>query len=265
MLISYFAMYMFFGAIAGLLAGMLGLGGGIVIVPMLLYGLAWQGMSENINHLALGTSMASIFFTFISSVRAHHRRGSVLWRVVGCFTPGVAVGTFLGGYIAVLLPSRPLSVIFSIFLLLVAAQIFLDITPKAARHLPGRGGLAGVGAGIGFISSFVGIGGGSMTVPFLGWCNIDMRQAVGTAAGIGFPMALAGALSYMINGWNAPNLPEYSLGFIYLPALGGLASTSILFAPLGAKIAYRISAKKLKRVFAVYLVCMAAHMAFGTW
>ena len=260
-MLAVLVVYMALGIPAGLLAGLLGVGGGLIIVPILLYGLAWQGVHPDvIPHLALGTSLASIVFTSLSSVRAHHLHDAVLWPVVRYFTPGIVMGTFLGGCIAALLPAKPLILIFAVFLLYVSAQTFLDVKPKNVRKLPGRAGLAGVGAGIGFVSSFVGIGGGTLTVPFLCWCNTNMRQAIGTSAGVGFPIAVAGALSYMVNGWNVPALPSYALGFVYLPALFGLVSTSALAAPYGARLAHKVPVKKLKRFFAVFLLCMAINM-----
>ncbi|MDR1241835.1 MAG: sulfite exporter TauE/SafE family protein [Deltaproteobacteria bacterium] len=261
-MLTSIALYAVLGGFVGILAGLLGVGGGLVIVPVLLYTLPLQGVSENINHLALGTSLASIVFTSISSVRTHNKRGSVLWPAVLRFSPGIVAGTFAGGYVASLLSAKLLSVIFIIFLLYMSFQMFLDIKPKASRHLPGSAGLASAGAGIGFVSSFVGIGGGSMTVPFLTWCNIEMRAAIGTSAGVGFPIAISGALSYIVNGWGKAGLPEYSLGFIYLPALLGLVCASVLTTPIGAKIAYTISTAKLKRLFALLLFCMAVNMIY---
>ncbi|MDR2503376.1 MAG: sulfite exporter TauE/SafE family protein [Deltaproteobacteria bacterium] len=250
------------GVLVGIVAGLLGLGGGLVVVPILLYSLPLQGIMEYNNHLALGTSMASIVFTSISSVRAHHGRGAVLWPVVLRLAPGIIIGTFAGGHVVSMLSSKPLSIIFAFFLFYMSVQMFLDIKPKASRSLPGGAALAGVGGGIGFVSSFVGIGGGSMTIPFLSWCNTDMRLAIGTSAGVGFPIALAGTASYIVGGWDLPGLPEYSLGFVYLPALLGLVSTSMLFAPLGAKISHKVSVKKLKRFFAVFLFLMGLNMAY---
>ncbi|MDR2051693.1 MAG: sulfite exporter TauE/SafE family protein [Deltaproteobacteria bacterium] len=256
------ALYALPGELAGILAGLLGVGGGLIIVPVLLYSLPLQGITEYVNHLALGTSMTSIVFTSVSSVRAHDRRKAVLWPAVLRFSPGIAAGTLAGGYIASLLETGPLSVIFTVFLFYMAIQMFLELKPKASRHLPGAAGLAAAGAGIGFFSSFVGIGGGSITVPFLIWCNTEMRKAVGTSAGVALPVAVAGAAAYILNGWGLAGLPEHSLGFVYLPALPGLVCASVLTVPLGAKIAYRIPAAKLKRVFALFLFCMGLNMLF---
>ena len=255
-------MYLVFGSMAGLLAGLLGLGGGAIIVPILVYGLPLQGITEHIQHMAVGTSMASIVFTSLSSVRAHHARGTVRWPIVLQFSPGIVVGTLVGGTIAANIPTKPLAAIFAVFLMYVATQMVLDIKPKASRQLPGVAGVMGVGGGIGFVSSFVGIGGGTMTIPFLTMCNVSMREAISTSAGVGFPIALAGAVSYMVNGWSAPGLPQYSLGFIYLPALFGIVTASMLTAPLGAKIAYKVSIPRLKKFFAGFLCVVAATMVY---
>lgn len=254
--------YMVFGAFAGILAGLLGVGGGLVIVPILVYGLPLQGITEHVQHMALGTSMASIIFTSLSSMRAHNARGTVMWPVVKSFTPGIIVGTFVGGSIAALMPTRPLGIIFVVFLSYVSMQMLLDIKPKASRQLPGPVGTAGAGGVIGFVSSFVGIGGGSLIIPYLTMCNTPMREAIGTSAAVGFPLAVAGAVSYIFNGWSVPGLPQYSFGFIYLPALAGIVVASMLTAPLGAKIAYKVPVSKLKRFFAIFLMFVAANMIY---
>ena len=257
-------MYLIFGAFAGLLAGLLGVGGGLIIVPILVYGLPLQGITDpNLVHrLALGTSLASIIFTSISSVRAHSRRGTVMWPVVLRFAPGIVAGTAIGGSIAALVPTKPLATIFVLFLCYVSIQMLLDIKPKASRHLPETPGLVAGGGIIGFVSSFVGIGGGSLTIPFLTFCNVPMREAIGTSAGVGFPIAFAGAVTYIATGWAAPGLPEHAVGFVYLPALAGLVTASMLTAPLGAKIAYKLPISGLKKFFALFLLFVACNMVY---
>lgn len=257
--------YAVIGCFVGVLAGLLGLGGGIVIVPVLLYSLPHFGIAEHIHHLAIGTSMASIIFTSLSSVYAHSRHGSVHWDVVTRFTPGIIVGTLAGGSVAVLLPSQALIAIFAVFLLYVGTQMLLNHKPKPSRHLPGTPALMGVGGGIGLFSSFVGIGGGTLTIPFLTMCNIPMREAIGTSAGVGMSIAVFGSISYVINGWGELGLPPWSLGFIYLPALLGLVIGSMSTAPLGAKLAYTVSVPTLKRFFAVFIFCVAANLVWKTF
>lgn len=253
-------LYIALGAFAGVLAGLLGVGGGLVIVPMLTFIFTSQGMPpEHILHLALGTSLASIIFTSLSSVRAHNAHGAVNWLAVWRITPGIMIGTFAGSWVAAQLSTGFLKVFFVIFQYYVATQLLLDIKPKPHRQLPGNAAMFGVGAVIGGISSLVGIGGGTMSVPFMVWCNSAMHTAIGTSAAIGFPIALAGAAGYLANGFSA-QLPPYSLGFIYLPALAGIAAASIMTAPLGAKLAHSLPIGRLKKAFAFLLVVMGTKL-----
>ncbi len=257
---SIWLLYGATGAFAGILAGLLGVGGGLVIVPMLTFIFTAQGLTgTHILHLALGTSLASIIFTSLSSVRAHNGRGAVNWQAVRRITPGIMVGTFAGSWVAAQLTTDFLKVFFVVFQYYVAAQMLLDIKPKPHRQLPGKTALFGVGWVIGGVSSLVGIGGGTMSVPFMIWCNAPAHTAIGTSAAIGFPIALAGALGYIYNGYAVP-LPQHSLGFVYLPALAGIVGASMLTAPLGARIAHSLPISKLKKAFAVLLLVMGTKM-----
>lgn len=252
------------GLIAGMLAGLLGIGGGVIVVPILVYCFQVQGLSyESIMHLALGTSMASITFTAISSFIAHHRHGAVRWDVVRRVIPGILIGTFLGSCVAARMSTAFLSVFFVVFLFYVAIQMLLDRKPSPYRQLPGRLGMFGVGNVIGAISSFVGIGGGSLSVPFMVWCNIPVHHAIGTSAAIGFPIGVAGTVGYIYSGWHASNLPDYSVGYIYLPGLAVIVCASMLAAPLGVRYAHRMPTKKLKQVFAGLLTIMGTRMLLG--
>ncbi|MDO9082509.1 MAG: sulfite exporter TauE/SafE family protein [Humidesulfovibrio sp.] len=254
------------GAFAGVLAGLLGVGGGLVIVPMLNFVFTTQGLpAAYIQHLALGTSLASIMFTSVSSLRAHHQHGAVVWPIVKAVTPGILMGTFLGSKVAALLSTRFLTGFFVVFLFYVAAQMLLNIKPKATRQTPGGLGMFGAGSVIGGISSLVGIGGGTLSVPFMTWCNVPLHTCIGTSAAIGFPIAVAGAAGYYVNGLSAPlpGLAEGYAGFIYLPALLGVAATSILTAPLGAKLAHSLPVSKLKKIFACLLIIMGSKMLYG--
>lgn len=256
--------YLCCGAVAGVLAGLLGVGGGIVIVPMLVMVFPTQGIpAEYIQQLALGTSLASIMITSVSSARAHHSRGAVHWDIWKQITPGILVGTFFGGLVATHMPTMFLKVFFICFLYFVAVQMLLNYRPAPGREMPGRVGTAGVGAGIGLISSFVGIGGGTLSVPFMSFCNVPLHHAVGTSAAIGFPIAVAGTLGYVVGGWHAPGLPAGCLGFVNLWALLGLASASFCTAPLGAKLAHSLPVKTLKRAFAVFVAVIATKMLWG--
>jgi uncharacterized membrane protein YfcA len=262
-MLTVILIYLGVGAIAGVLAGLLGVGGGLVIVPMMVITLGWQGIPpEHFMHLALGTSLASIIFTSISSFMAHHRRGAVQWQVVRQIVLGILLGTFLGATIASRLSTVALKGIFVVFLYYMGIQFLLDRKPKASRTLPGAWGMFGVGNLIGVVSAFVGIGGGSLSVPFMIYCNVPVHTAIGTSAAIGFPIAVAGALGYLVNGLAIPSLPPWSLGYIYLPALLGIAGCSVLTAPLGASLAHSLPMGKLKRVFAVLLLAMGTKMLF---
>jgi len=257
-------MYLAVGLIAGVLAGLLGVGGGLVIVPMLVFCFTKQSMQpDQIMHLALGTSLASIIFTSISSFMSHHKRGAVDWGIVKQIAPGILIGTFAGTFIASRLSTGFLKAFFCLFLYSVATQMLLNKKPKPSRELPGSGGMFGVGSTIGVASALVGIGGGSLSVPFMIWCNVRAHQAIGTSAAIGFPIAIAGALGYIVNNLHGVDLPMYSLGYVYLPALAGIVCASVLTAPLGAKLAHALPVDKLKRIFALFLYVVATKMVWG--
>lgn len=257
----YTVLYLAVGAVAGVLAGLLGIGGGLVIVPMLTFVFTSQGLAPDyILHMALGTSLASILFTSLSSMRSHHKRGGVLWPVVFRITPGIMIGTFAGSWVASLLSTDFLKGFFGCFLLYVATQMLLGIKPKPSREVPGTAGIFAAGNIIGVFSSLVGIGGGTLSVPFLTWCNIQIHKAIGTSAGIGFPIAIAGTLGYVTSGLNVQGLPEFSLGFVNLSALLGIVAASVLTAPIGVKLAHSLPIDKLKRIFAVLLYVVGTRM-----
>ena len=256
--------YCVLGAVAGVLAGLLGVGGGIVIVPMLVFAFKWQGVPQDLIMLmALGTSMGSIVFTSISSSLAHSRNKNVNWGVVRSIAPGIVAGTFCGSFVASHLPTRFLQLFFVAFLAFVVSQMLSGRKPKPSRHLPGAAGMCAAGGVIGVVSSLVGIGGGTLSVPFLLWHNVEMRKAIGTAAAIGFPNAVTGCVGYLINGWGAAHLPPYSLGYIYLPALLGIVAVSMFTAPLGARLAQRLPVPRLKRCFAVLLIVVGLKMLYS--
>lgn len=257
----YVLAYFLLGGIAGLLAGLLGVGGGVVIVPALLYIFAAQQLpAAYIFHLALGTSLATIMFTSISSMRSHHRRGAVDWCIVRRIAPGILAGTFIGSWAAAQLSTQFLKGFFVLFLYYVGIQMCLDAKPQAHRQMPGMAGTAGVGALIGGISSLVGIGGGTMSVPFMLWCNTPLHTAIGTSAAIGFPIALSGAVGYCLNGFAVASLPPGSFGFIYLPALAGISVASVMTAPLGARLAHALPTGRLKKGFGGFVLVMATRM-----
>ncbi len=263
-MILILVVYMIVGAVAGILAGLLGVGGGLVIVPILAYTFTEQGFPyQLIMHLALGTSLASIIFTSISSFTAHHRVGAVRWDIFRQIVVGILVGTFLGSCVASRMSTAFLGIFFVIFLYCVAYQMIRDKKPNPSRELPGKLGMFGVGNLIGAVSSFVGIGGGSLSVPFMIWCNIPAHKAIGTSAAIGFPIAISGAIGFIYSGWSAPTLPPWSLGYVYLPAFFGIVVASVLTAPYGAKIAHKLPVKRLKQVFAILLAIMGTRVLAG--
>jgi uncharacterized protein len=260
----WFASYLLLGAIAGFFAGLLGVGGGAIMVPVLALMFAAQGFPDvHLMHLALGTSMAAIVFTSISSLRAHHRHGAVQWPIVKSIAPGILLGTFAGAQLASLIPTRPLAIFFTVFMSYIAFQMLANIKPKPARQLPGAIGMFAVGGGIGAISALVAIGGGSLSVPFMSWCNVKMHNAIGTSAAIGFPIAVAGTIGYLAGGWSATELPPLSFGYIYLPALAACVAVSMLTAPLGAKAAHRLPVATLKKIFAGVILLLLAKMVHG--
>lgn len=257
-------LYLGLGAVAGLVAGLLGVGGGLIIVPVLLWLFEGQGIGgPYAMHLAVGTSLGTIVFTSLSSVRAHHRRGAVAWAVFARMTPGIVVGGLAGAAFAGALGGRALEVVFGLFELAVAARMAWGARPAPHRGLPGRAGLTAAGGVIGAFSALVGIGGGTLTVPFLVWCNLTMQRAVATSAACGLPIAAAGAVGFVVAGWDAAGLPAGSFGFLYLPALLGIVLASVLLAPVGARIAHAVPGLALRRAFAVFLVAAGLGMAFG--
>ncbi len=265
-MIQPYLAYFGVGAIAGVLAGLLGVGGGLVIVPMLIFCFTRLGLpSASIMHVALGTSMASIVFTSVSSFWSHHKRGAVAWGAVGRLVPGILAGTFCGTFVASSLSTNWLKGFFAAFLAFVSVQMLRDKKPKPSRDLPGMPGMFVVGGAIGLVSSLVGIGGGTLSVPFLMWCNLPGHRAIGTSAAIGFPIALAGSLGYLVNGWSASSLPPHAVGYIYWPALACIVAASVLTAPLGVRLAHRLPVARLKRVFAVLLIVVGVRMVLSLW
>lgn len=257
--------YMLLGAFAGTVAGLLGVGGGLIIVPALAVVFERTGMAPGgLMHVAIGTSLATIVVTSISSTYAHHRHGAVLWPVWLRLVPGIILGAWLGAGVADRLSTEALRGVFGVFELVVAAQMGLSLRVAPHRRLPGATGMGVAGSVIGAVSAVVGIGGGTLTVPFLTWCNVGIRNAVATSAACGLPIAVAGALGYVAAGWDAPELPALTTGYLYWPALGGIAVTSLLFAPLGARLAHRLPTHVLKRGFALFLAALGVYMLSGT-
>jgi len=249
------------GAVAGMFAGLLGIGGGIIIVPVLAMVFNTQGVSIDVlMHVAIGTSLATIVVTSLSSIRAHQKHGGIEWSVVRVMSVGVFFGGLLGAAIAKLIAGEDLKLIFSIFMFVIAAQMILGNTSKPHRGLPETAGMLSASSVIGMIASVMGIGGGSLSVPFLTWCNMSIRNAIATSAAVGFPIAVSGTIGFMISGWAVAERPVMSIGFVNLPAFLSIIVASTLSAPAGAWIAHRISPVILKRIFAGFLLILGIRM-----
>lgn len=253
--------YPLLGIFGGFVAGLFGVGGGMTLVPFMYMIFLAQGMpAEHVIHLSLGTSMATILLTSISSMRAHHAHGAVNWTIVRAMAPALVIGTFGGSQLAGQVPTRPLTLVFVVIVFYAAAQMILDARPKPHRGLPETTGLLAAGGLIGIVSSLVAAGGGFLSVPFMLFCNVPLHTAVGTSAALGFPIALAGTIGYVVAGGQDPTLPAFTLGYIYLPAFAGIVALSTLMAPVGARLAHRLPLKKLKRAFGAFLALLATKM-----
>jgi uncharacterized membrane protein YfcA len=255
--------YPLLGVFAGFVAGLFGVGGGLTIVPLLFMLFTAQAFPvEHSMHLALGTSMATIVFTSIASMRAHHGHGAVRWDIVKSFAPGLVLGTLSGSFIATGVQTRPLGMVFAAIVYYASLQMMLDFKPKPHRQLPGTIGMVIAGTLIGVVSSLVAAGGGFLSIPFMVFCNVVIHHAVGTSAALGFPIALAGTIGYIASGLKTPGLPEFSLGYVYLPAFIGVVAISFLMAPVGARLSHRLPVKQLKRAFGGFLALMATKMLY---
>ena len=274
----YLLIYLAAGVFVGFFAGLLGIGGGSVMVPILSLTFVKLGYSnEHVIHMALATSMATILPGAFASTRTHHAHKAVNWEVVKKMTPGILVGTLVGTVFAYFSSTTFLKYFFVGFMFFLAAQLVFGLKPKAApaktdvagseaqahRTLPKTAGMVSFGALMGFVSSLAGIGGAVLTISFLTWCNVKMHEAIGTSAAVGFPIALAGTVGYVVTGMMDHDLPEWSLGYVYMPAFFGIAVTSFLVAPIGAELAHKLPVVMLKKVFMVFLVALAIKMAIS--
>jgi uncharacterized membrane protein YfcA len=247
------------GTATGFLAGLLGIGGAMLMVPALTIILTAKGYpADTTSKMAVATSLATICFTSLSSLRAHQRRGAVLWPVVRVLAPGIVLGALIGSRIAVAIPGKALGTLFSIFIIISASQMLLDRKPRTTRDLPPPLATFGVGGLIGVVSALVGAGGAFISVPFMTWCNVKIHQAVGTSAALGFPIAAAGTAGYLWSGLDLPPLPG-TLGYLYMPGLIIISLASMTLAPLGARTAHRMDIRPLRRLFALVLYLLAAY------
>ncbi len=253
--------YLSLGLLVGFFAGLLGVGGGAIMVPVLTSLFLAQGFPhEHVVHIALASSMAAIIFTSVSSVWSQHKRQAVIWPIVFNITPGIIVGSFVMAYFVSYIPTKPLAVVFALFMALIALQMMLNKKSKPSRQLPSMPGLSMAGSVIGSLSALIAIGGGSLTVPFLTWCNVAMKKAIATSSAVGFFIALTAGLGYFVGGKDQVGLPELSSGYIYWPAVLLVSLVSVFVAPVGVKMAHKLPVPILKKVFALLMIVLSGKM-----
>lgn len=262
----WFLAYVMAGAFVGVLAGLLGIGGGMTLVPIIAALFAAQHFApDHVVHMALATCMASIAFTSGSSVREHLKFDGVDFNIVKRMTPGLVIGSLLATSVSAWIPQRHLALSFAVIVFFGATQIMLNKKPQAARPLPAAGPLFLVGMVIGIIAGLVSAGGAFLTIPFMLWCGVPMKKTIGTGALMGIPLAVVGTIGYIISGWNVPDLPSDAIGFISITALIGIVCGSVVTAPFGARLAQRLPVPILKRIFAGLLYVLAAKMLWTYW
>jgi uncharacterized protein len=258
--------YLAIGAAGGFVAGLLGIGGGALIVPLLVFVFHAQDMSpEHVLHMALATTIASIVFTSLASARAHHARGSVDWQMARLMVPGTLAGSFLAALAAGMIPTRPLALVFTVLMFVAATQVILDLKPKTVLVKPPARTVFTAAAVIGALSSLLAVGGAFLAIPFLAWCDVPLRRAIGTAAANGVPIAAAGTAGYVLQGWSVDGLPSLSLGYVYLPAFAPIVVASVFTAPLGARLAHRIPVRQLRIVLGLVLYVVAVRLLLRLW
>jgi len=258
--------YLAIGAAVGFFSGLLGIGGGAIMVPMLVMLFDAQGLPRgHMLHIAVGTAMATVLFNSIASARAHAAFGAIRWDLVGRITPGILVGGLLGSGIALVIPRGLFAVLFTCVVYIAATHILFGRKPRASRQVPGIVGMFLVGFVISAVSTLGALGGAFITIPFLMYCNVPMLQAIGTAAAVGIPIGLAGSVGFVLTGWRETGIPGPNLGYVYLPALAGILIASVLTAPLGARLAHSLPTKRLQQIFAVVVYLFATRMLISIW
>ena len=249
-----FLVYLLLGVVAGVLAGLFGIGGGLIIVPALIFSFKFQGLPPDVlTHMAVATSLATIVVTSLSSARAHHNKGAVQWPVFISLSVGLLGGALLGVYTAVNLSGHLLQKLLGVFALLVSVKMWFGFKVPEGVRVPAKPVLVVAGVVIGSVSGMFGIGGGTLSVPFLRRISLSMQQAVGTSAACSVPIAMMGSLSNIVLGSDNPALPAFTTGYIYWPAFIGIVLTSVLSARLGARLAHGLPAEKLQKMFSVFL------------
>ncbi|MFA7664825.1 MAG: sulfite exporter TauE/SafE family protein [Burkholderiaceae bacterium] len=263
-LLEQSSVYAAIGALIGFFSGLLGIGGGAVQTPLTVLAFEAHGLPhQHIAHIAVATGVASIAFTAVSSTLAHHRYGAVDWQVLRGLLPGLIIGGFAGGYVALLLPTRWLAIVMVVFISYASLAMVVDLRPAPSRGLPGPAGLALLGGAVGLMSTLVGAGGAVLLVPVLTWFNLPFKRAIGTGASIGLPIAITGTTSHVLAGLNQPDLPPGSLGFVWLPALIPFVLASVVLAPYGARLAHRVPARRLRLLFAITTFVLALRMGWS--
>ncbi|HEY6865129.1 MAG TPA: sulfite exporter TauE/SafE family protein [Burkholderiales bacterium] len=258
--------YLVTGAVAGFFTGMLGIGGGSIIVPMLVALFGAQDLPRaHLMHLAVGTALATFLFTSVASVRAHAQRGAIRWDIARRMTPGILAGGVIGSFLSRYVSTAGFAAIFTLVIYAAATSMLIDIRPRASRDLPGTAGMFAAGFLFSGIAAFAAVGGAFMTIPFMMWCGVTLIEAIGTASLIGLPIALSGSVGFMIAGFGEQALPAWSVGYVYLPALAGVVVAGVLAAPLGAAVAHRTPTRWLRRVFAVLFFVVATRMLIALW
>ncbi len=255
------------GLCMGFLAGLLGIGGGAVMVPFLIWMLGKRDIPLELSiKIAIATAMATIMFTSLSSVRAHHQKGAVRWDLVKTLAPGIVAGSLLGSLgLFSIVSGQILTVVFALFVSFSATQMLINAKPAPTRQIPGLVGQFVAGGLIGLASGLVGAGGAFISVPYMTWCNVAIHNAVATGAALGFPIAFANVVGYIVSGMSLEDPLPQTVGYLWLPALGVISSCSVLMAPIGANLAHRMPVKQLKRIFACMMYLLAAHMLVKGW
>ncbi|MCA3003640.1 MAG: sulfite exporter TauE/SafE family protein [Rhodocyclaceae bacterium] len=266
--LQFLLIYLLAGCFVGFFAGLLGIGGGAVMVPILSLTFVARGFSsEHVIHMALATSMATILPGAFASARTHHKLGAVNWLVVRQMVPGILLGTASGTIFAYFSNTAFLKSFFVAFICFLAFQMAFGVKLASRfqrdRGLPGWLGMAVFGTVMGFVSALAGIGGAVLSILFLTWCNVRLHDAIGTAAAIGLPLAFIGTIGFVVTGLADPALPKWSVGYVYLPAFFGIALTSFFVAPYGARLAHRLPVDTLKKIFMLFLIALAIKMAIS--
>ncbi len=251
------------GSIAGFIAGLFGVGGGIIVVPVTLWVLYNQNIeSEYIQHIAVGTSLTVMVFTTFMSSLGHYRKRAIQLNVLKAMAPGIVIGSVIGSLLASHIPSKSLQIAFIVFAYLVALKTMAGFNPDSSWNLPKPAGIFGVGSAVGAVSGLLGIGGGVFNVPFLLACKVPVKTAVGTSAALSWSVAISGAVGYMWQGAQISNLPDHTLGFCYLPVAITLIITTSIFAPLGVKLTHALPSKLMRIIFGLMLLGVSTQILF---